>query len=130
MSFVLLIAGAMAVVPPATQPSEPRHAGRDDAASPGARRIAYDKAAPEIYRSVHATLADPPDWVRLDADVTYRRVRGRPLTLDVYRPRVSSDEIFPVIVYAHGGGWQLGSKRRARALFFDAVQRGYAVFSI
>jgi len=41
--------------------------------------------------------------LRFDGDV------GKPLHLDVYRPR-GGDGPFPVLLYVHGGGWTMGSK--------------------
>lgn len=51
--------------------------------------------------------------------------------LDIYLPKgaaATDEKPRPVVVWVHGGAWQMGSKNRCPALFL--VPRGYAVVSI
>ncbi|BEP13341.1 hypothetical protein acdb102_16520 [Acidothermaceae bacterium B102] len=83
-------------------------------------------------------MSDPllPDGVTVRQDVVHTRVPGyRPLTLDLYLPDQGAAA---VCVYAHGGGWRLGSRREgpgpvgptSRRLFGRMAARGLAVASI
>ena len=47
--------------------------------------------------------------------------------LDLYLPK--SDQPLPLIVWVHGGGWEMGSKERTKASL-DLLEKGYAVASI
>ncbi len=68
-------------------------------------------------------------------DLTYATLNGfRPLTLDLYQPRLTTAA--PLIVFIHGGGWNTGDARHAapfddfpRALAGLAAQ-GYVVASV
>ena len=73
-----------------------------------------------------AGIADHPDrvplkhlvlpfWMRRSgvekiANVEFRRVAGRTLRLDIYRPADSGGDR-PVLAYFHGGAWTVGDKR-------------------
>jgi acetyl esterase/lipase len=76
--------------------------------------------------------------VRLLLGVPYAATRGfRPLELDLVLPP-DGDGPFPVVVFLHGGGWQLGSRhsagpgyRGARPTPFERIaQAGIAVASV
>ncbi len=72
--------------------------------------------------------------IRRVLDIRYGEVLGyRPLELDLYLP--SADELSPVVVYVHGGGWQRGSRRDPPPLleadFYDQIAaQGLAVAAI
>jgi len=56
-----------------------------------------------------------PFWVRRRdveriRDIEFRRVAGKVLKLDIYRPRGQTGSL-PVLVYFHGGAWTVGDKR-------------------
>jgi len=67
-------------------------------------------------------------------DLRYGEVPGyRPLELDLYLPR--ADGSAPVIVYVHGGGWRLGSRREPLPVlgadFYESLAaQGFAVAAI
>jgi acetyl esterase/lipase len=76
--------------------------------------------------------------VRVLSGVPYAAIAGgRPLELDLYLPAASSVP-FPLVVFLHGGGWRLGSRRslgpaypEARPSPFEQMaQAGLAVASI
>jgi acetyl esterase/lipase len=71
---------------------------------------------------------------RVLRDVVYGELTGfRPLTLDVHLPRATPA---PVILYLHGGGWRLGSKKsfgphlNAAQTFDTITDAGFAVVSV
>ena len=55
-------------------------------------------------------LSTPPDVERFD-NIVYGPDEVWNV-LDVYRPKASKDEVLPVIVSVHGGGWVYGDKDR------------------
>ncbi len=56
---------------------------------------------------------------------------GRPEhRLDVYRPRRSSTEAVPVVLYVHGGGFRILSKDTHWVMGLAFARRGYLVFNI
>lgn len=68
--------------------------------------------------------------------LTYASLRGyRPLTMDLYLPKVHKGPL-PVIVLIHGGGWIYGSPRAEGAfadlpqLLGDIAAQGFAVASV
>jgi acetyl esterase/lipase len=76
-----------------------------------------------------------PDGTRALLGVPYAAIPGvRPLELDLYLPAAGSPA--PVVVFLHGGGWRLGSRRSAGPAFpgpslFEGVARaGIAVASV
>ncbi len=55
------------------------------------------------------TRFNPAKLGSTDKDVTYCRMDGVTLQMDVYYPP-SASEPWPLVVYVHGGGWQSGDK--------------------
>jgi len=39
-------------------------------------------------------------------------------------------DLYPALIFVHGGGWRSGDKRLNRAILYDFVDHGYATFSI
>ncbi|MGY1625169.1 alpha/beta hydrolase fold domain-containing protein [Geodermatophilus sp. SYSU D00965] len=76
-----------------------------------------------------------PGGTRVLTGVPYAAIPGiRPLELDLYLP--AGDGPAPVVVFLHGGGWRLGSRRSAGpafpgpSLFQEVAQAGIAVASV
>lgn len=46
--------------------------------------------------------------VKRESDITFAEVDGAELALDIYRPDCAGP--VPVVLYLHGGGWQVGDK--------------------
>jgi acetyl esterase/lipase len=65
---------------------------------------------------------------RVERDIRYRTVDGRPLALDLYAPLRAGPH--PVIVVIHGGGWRAGDRGEAVPLNLYLAARGYAVAAI
>jgi acetyl esterase/lipase len=59
------------------------------------------------------------------ADLQYAEVGGQPLKLDLYQP---SEPHAPLLVWLHGGRWEVGSKERMP--LGALVERGYAIASL
>ena len=72
-----------------------------------------------------AGLTTPEDIVRYD-DIPYDHL-SHWQALDVYRPRAAEDQVLPVIVSVHGGGWCYGDKDRYQFYCMSLAQRGFAV---
>ena len=79
-------------------------------------------------RMVTPTLFDPGPIRRKYLDVQYGTLPEQ--KVDVYLPD-EGDGPFPLIIYVHGGGWSMGSKREgALPCIIDAIKYGYAVISV
>ncbi len=63
----------------------------------------------------------------VESDLVYASPDGKPVKLDLYRPK-QFDGRLPVILWVHGGGWLRGSKAGGPARFL--AEKGYAVASI
>ena len=79
---------------------------------------------PQRQREIQPTL---PDSVEVQRDIQYARVEGRPLALDIYRPRNPASEQLPAVVWIHGGGWRNGNKSRKAWFLFPLVESGHYV---
>lgn len=89
---------------------------------------ASDKLRADFKRSDDvrdAGLTTPDDIVRYD-DICYGEDKKWQM-LDVYRPKDKKDDILPVIVSVHGGGWVYGDKERYQYYCMDLAERGFAV---
>lgn len=72
--------------------------------------------------------------------VVFREVAGVRLKVDIYKPRVQKGDpaagpgpeprLLPSLIYIHGGGWVIGSRRQSRFMMFELAQAGYVVFAI
>jgi acetyl esterase/lipase len=81
-------------------------------------------AQPAMARGRPAEIAD----AAIERNLVYKRINGRALTLDLYRPQNASSPS-PVILWIHAGGWSHGGKQQhIPALSF--LSDGYAVASI
>ncbi len=65
-------------------------------------------------------------------NVTYARVGGRPLRLDVYRERgMDPGERRPVFFYVHGGAWVIGTKNtQGLPLCIHLARRGFVCVNV
>jgi len=70
--------------------------------------------------------------VRVRRNIVYRQVDGVRLVLDVYAPRAPAPGGAPrrSILYIHGGGWVVGSRRQSPFMMFELAAAGYVVFAI
>ncbi len=65
---------------------------------------------------------------RLIEDIEYAKHDGESLRLDVLQPRGPGPH--PVLIYLHGGGFAIGSKRTHRALAAAYASQGYLVCNV
>jgi len=81
-----------------------------------------------IRKIVMPTVFDPAVMNRKYLDVHYGVLPEQ--RLDVYLPD-EGDGPFPLLIYVHGGGWTMGSRREcALPCIIDAVKCGYALISV
>ena len=110
----------------------------ESVAEPVAQRLSAPQAPPAPvprpqYQPPPLTFAD---GVTATFDIPYATLPGfRPLTLDLYTPRAQAVAA-PMVVFVHGGSWNNGDSRTARA-FNDfpralaaLAAQGYVVASI
>jgi acetyl esterase/lipase len=78
--------------------------------------IALPPPAHEGHLPVACAL---PDGLRVLHGVPYADLPGsRPLELDLYLPP-GGDDLVPLVVFLHGGGWALGSRRAVGPAYVD-----------
>ena len=64
-----------------------------------------------------------------DATVTFTKVDGQDLVLDIYRPANTPGTLAPIVFYIHGGGWILGDRKMQAANLRWFADRGYLAVS-
>jgi acetyl esterase/lipase len=69
-----------------------------------------------------------PEELEYTSDIIYAYAGGKPLLLDMYKPKEKTEEKHPALVFIHGGGWKSGDKRSIPALF--VAINGYVKISI
>ncbi len=95
-----------------------------------ARRIALDAGMHalagmvDLLPGMKRRMAD----CRLFEDIEYARHGRSPLRLDILQPTGPGPH--PVLVYLHGGGFAIGSKRTHRALAAAYASQGYLVCNV
>ncbi|MCK6548864.1 alpha/beta hydrolase [Myxococcota bacterium] len=105
-------------------------------------RVVDDADEPFALRSTASSRGAIVSWIpsltwrtrsMLDVEVVrgvvFREVGGVKLRLDVYRPR-SRTAPLPIVMYVHGGGWVVGTRRQSRFMMYELAAAGFAVFSI
>jgi acetyl esterase/lipase len=79
-----------------------------------------------------ATLTSIPSLVlggdRVDNDIAYSEAGGNRTRLDLYSPGGSKDR--PVVIWVHGGAWQIGDKRLVQAKTKAFNEHGYVFVSV
>lgn len=101
------------------------------------RRVAVFVLLIALGTVVHATEAPMPNRaarvrppriprdVDVLTDVVYGTGGGRPLKLDIIRPKNLPSAPMPVLVWIHGGAWMAGNKRSGVGLLAPFAKRGY-----
>lgn len=70
----------------------------------------------------------PPEGATVQRDIIFATHDGTELGLDLYVPTTKSEDLLPVVIWVHGGGWKNGSKNNCKAAFL--APNGFAVASI
>lgn len=72
----------------------------------------------------------PSNSVYVDKNITYKRVDGESLGLDVYIPRKPQVELLQAIVLVHGGGWWQGYRDNLAPLAIKLAERGIVAVTV
>ena len=81
-----------------------------------------------------AVASDPvdapnaPAEVRVEADVTYRRVGGEELKVDTYIPAGGGRR--PAVIVLYGGGWVLGDRKYSAPMAAMIADLGFVTYAI
>ncbi len=86
-------------------------------------------AASAILARLLQSPPEPPSSILFEKDIAYSNVAGKPLLLDLARPKTGTGP-FPAIVCIHGGGWQAGDKKEFHGAVFALAQQGYVVATV
>ena len=78
-----------------------------------------------IFLAAISALAADVEYLR---DVEYGTGGGRPLLLDILRPKITLGDPMPAIIWIHGGAWRFGDKNNPPTRPLAA--RGYFTASI
>jgi acetyl esterase/lipase len=88
----------------------------------------------EALRELTHEIGDrEPGEVVVERNITFCRVAGRSLRLDVHRPAEppAAGEKRPVLVQVHGGAWVLGFKeRQGQLLMRELARHGWVCFNV
>ena len=96
-------------------------------------QISYAQDLPET-KTPPSTLL--PEKTLFSQNITYKtNSLGTPVSLDLYRPKTSSSEKLPVVIYVHGGAWAKGDKvvranNYIENFILKLVEKNFAVISI
>jgi pectinesterase len=109
----------------------PKWAKKWPARDPGTVEFSLDSAEEKI-RKTHPDISRPsaelPPGVIATENLTYAKVDGAILQLDIYRPEGAGP--WPVVMLLHGGGWETGSRQMERAFAKRLAARGYATVPV
>lgn len=96
-------------------------------------QISYAQDLPETKNPPSTLL---PEKTLLSPNITYKtNSLGTPVSLDLYRPKTSSSEKLPVVLYVHGGAWAKGDKTIRANNYIEnfilkLIEKNFAVISI
>jgi len=74
---------------------------------------------------------NPPltDDIEEIKNIEYKNINGKPLQLDIYRPK-NLEKPAPLLVFIHGGGWRSGQRSDYRVYLIPFAQRGYVTATL
>ncbi|WP_346986302.1 alpha/beta hydrolase [Chryseobacterium sp. POE27] len=99
----------------------------------GIFNFGYSQDLPEM-KTPPSTLL--PEKTAFSKNITYKtNSSGSPVSLDIYKPKISVSGKLPVVIYVHGGAWAKGDKTvRAdnyiESFILKLVEKNFAVISI
>jgi len=64
-----------------------------------------------------------------EEDIVYKKTATSNLKLDIYCPKISSEEKWPAVLLIHGGGWISGSKENLRILAQHLAENGFVAIT-
>lgn len=95
--------------------------------------LGYSQELPEMKLPASTLL---PERTAFSENIIYKtNSAGKPVALDIYKPKNSVSGKLPVVVYVHGGAWAKGDKTvRANnyieSFILKLVEKNFAVISI
>lgn len=95
--------------------------------------FSYSQDLPETKMPSSTLL---PEKTFFSENITYKtNSLGTAVSLDIYRPKNSLSEKFPVVIYVHGGAWAKGDKivranNYIENFILKLVEKNFAVISI
>ena len=87
-----------------------------------------ERKVKEKYPQASRPAEPDASAVTMGENLTYAKVDGRELQLDIYRP--VGHEIVPAVLIIHGGGWETGSRQMERPLARRLAALGYATIPV
>ena len=85
--------------------------------------------ASSILARLRQSPPEPPSSILFEKDIAYTNVAGKPLLLDLARPKTGTGP-FPAILCIHGGGWRAGDKKEFLGAVFSLAQQGYVAATV
>jgi len=64
-----------------------------------------------------------------EEDIVYKTTETSNLKLDIYRPKISSEEKCPAVLLIHGGGWISGSKENQHIMAQHLAENGFVAIT-
>lgn len=64
-----------------------------------------------------------------EENIIYKKTATSKLKLDIYRPKISSEEKCPTVLLIHGGGWISGNKENLRILAQHLAENGFVAIT-
>ena len=81
---------------------------------------------PEELKALSVGMPRPStEGMLVEENIVYAKWGKRAMLLDLYGPSSGGEEVLPVIVLVHGGGWGKGSHRTYRPLAINLAKRGF-----
>lgn len=90
---------------------------------------------PNLETSAPQTTILPSETAYSENIIYKTNHEGKPIKLDIYKPKKSTTEKLPVVIYVHGGAWAKGDKTIRSGSYIESfilklVEKNYAVISI
>jgi acetyl esterase/lipase len=85
---------------------------------------------PQLSKPAEWTAGVMVDYGFIESNITYAKVDGVELKLDVYRRRTGPAQKLPTIVWIHGGGWRGGSKESYSLRVLPWLEMGWNVVNV
>lgn len=86
------------------------------------------RGLPWLLLSLSVVPAPGAGNARIERDIAYSQAGGERIRLDVYAPSDGKDH--PVLIWIHGGAWQIGDKANVQSKPRAFNDRGYVFVSI
>lgn len=86
--------------------------------------------APALIQPAFGAAFNPPPDLEYRSGVEFGRGGGRPLRMEILRPRAAARESLPVLVFIHGGGWRQGDRFNGLSRLIPFARAGYFCASV